>query len=122
LDCECNNMNNTDNLRELANRIAAKGNHHTSSRLMRIAQAIDNVSPDEFNEAGDVESPKIESFVRKEGPQQHVQVHTATVAFAAPHGVSEADIMEYILGIGDALGVKVESFKWSVQDSKKRQG
>jgi hypothetical protein len=86
---------------------------------MRIAQAIDGVPSDEFNEAGD--APAIESFVRKEHPVQSVQVLTATVAFAAPHGVSEADIMEYILGIGDALGVKVESFKWSVQDSKKQK-
>jgi hypothetical protein len=112
-------MRNTDNITKLAEVIASNGNLHTSARLMRIAQAIDGVPSDEFNEAGD--APAIESFVRKEHPVQSVQVHTATVAFAAPHGVSEADIMEYILGIGDALGVKVESFKWSVQDSKKQK-
>lgn len=113
-------MDNTDNIKQLAQAIASNGNHRTSERLLRIAQAIDVDSPEEFNEAGEV--PHIESFIRKEKAPQHVQVHTATVAFAAPHGVSEADIMEYILGIGDALGVKVESFKWSVQESKKQKG
>ncbi len=113
-------MQNTDNIKKLAEVIASNGNPQTSARLMRIAQAIDGRPSDEFNEAGDV--PHIESFVRKEHPVQSIKVHTATVAFAAPHGVSEADIMEYILGIGDALGVKVESFKWSVQDGKKQKG
>jgi hypothetical protein len=113
-------MHNTENITKLAEAITASGNTR-GNRLMRIAQAIENYSSeDEFNEAGDV--PHIESFIKKESePEKHIQVHNATVAFAAPHGVSEADIMEYILGIGDALGVKVESFKWSVQDSKKRQ-
>lgn len=112
-------MQNTDNIMKLAETIAASGNSRTSERLMRIAQAIEGAPSDEFNEAG--EAPAIESFVRKSDPVQNAQVHTATVAFAAPHGVSEADIMEYILGIGDALGVKVESFKWSVHDSKKQK-
>lgn len=108
---------NTD-IRQLAERINAKGNTRTGSMVMRMAQMAEDMPSDNFEEAGDV--PQIESFVRGKEQAPPIQVHKATVAFAAPHGVSEADIMEYILGIADALGVKVESFNWSVQESKKR--
>ncbi|MBS1722338.1 MAG: hypothetical protein JSS66_04965 [Armatimonadetes bacterium] len=110
-------MDKTNDILQLAKRIASKGNTVTAGMLTRMAQHMDEHPMPEFDESGDV--PHIESYVNREQPQPN-QTHNATVAFAAPHGVSEADIMEYILGIGDALGVKVESFKWSVQESKKR--
>ena len=111
-------MSKQIDIQQLAERIASKGNLNASAHILRMAQAVGDMPSDNFDEAGSV--PPIESYVKHNQPSHPVQTHTATVAFAAPHGVSEADIMEYILGIADALGVKVESFKWSVQESKKQ--
>lgn len=112
---------------ELAQRMRERGNP-AGDRLMKLASTVRSaqVGPDfaeyasetKFNEAGS--SPRIESFVRRDAPGA-TQLHKATVGFIAPEGVSEADIMEFILGIGEALGVKVESFNWSVTDNKKKQ-
>ena len=110
-------MSNTD-IHNLAARIHANGNAQTAARLSRLAQSMDEIPMEDFNEAG--EAPPIESYVRHQSTGSPSQMHTATVSFAAPQGVSEADIMEHILGIRDALDVKVEGFKWSVQDSKKQ--
>lgn len=108
-------------LKDFANKLLTKGNP-AGAILQRLAQSSPSVSvtpmrderPEaEFSEAG--EPPKIESFVKHEQPvSDHTQTHTASVGFSAPEGVSEADIMEYILDIRNALNVKVESFKWSV--------
>jgi hypothetical protein len=67
-------------------------------------------------------NPGISSFVKMRPGEEPVvddrKTHTCTVIFKAPDGVSEADMMNYILGIGDQLGVDVESFKWSKSEAK----
>ena len=108
-------MSNNDII-QLAKRIKDRGNHQVGDKLIRMAQALDGATDGEFNESGHV---PIESYVRPQA-QQASQVHTATVSFEAPQGVSEADIMEYVMGIREALGVTVNQFNWSVKDSKQK--
>lgn len=64
----------------------------------------------------------ISSYVKMKPGEEPVvddrKTHTCTVIFKAPDGVSEADMMNYILGIGGELGVDVESFKWSKSEAK----
>lgn len=57
----------------------------------------------------------IESFaqVPEKAPMSNVNVHTCTVTFKAHPDVKESDMMNFILGIGDKLGVEVDSFKWA---------
>jgi hypothetical protein len=116
-----------NDIMEIAQRLRERGNP-VGDRLMRLASAVrsaqmgpgfaEYASEPKFNESGD--APPIESFVRHD-PGGVTKLHQATVGFIAPDGVSEADIMEFILGIGEALGVKVESFKWSVTDNNKKK-
>jgi len=67
-------------------------------------------------------NPNVSSFVKMRPGEEPVvddrKTHTCTVIFKAPDGVSEADMMNYILGIGGELGVDVESFKWSKSEAK----
>lgn len=66
-------------------------------------------------------NPGISSFVKMRPGEEPVvddrKTHTCTVVFKAPDGISEADMMNYILGIGKELGVDVGSFKWSKSDA-----
>ena len=67
-------------------------------------------------------NPGISSFVKMRPGEEPVvddrKTHTCTVVFKAPDGISEADMMNYILGIGKELGVDVGSFKWSKSDAQ----
>lgn len=111
---------------ELAQKMREKGNP-AGDRLLRIASSVREAQagPGLAEYAGEPkfdasrDTPPIESFVRHKEPAA-TQVHTATVGFVAPDGVDEADIMDFILGIREALGVKVESFQWKVADNKKK--
>lgn len=70
-------------------------------------------------------NPGISSFVKMRPGEEPVvddrKTHTCTVVFKAPDGVSEADMMNYILGIGKELGVDVGSFKWSKSDTQQQK-
>jgi hypothetical protein len=60
-------------------------------------------------------NPNIESFVKH--PEINIEAdfitHSCEVTFKSPKDISQEEIMSYILGIGEALGVDVDSFKWS---------
>jgi len=124
-------------LEKVANRLAA-ANHPRSNDIMRIAQYFGNFMPNQQPMATsqfaseepdmDMESeaeslnPGISSYVKMRPGEEPVvddrKTHTCTVIFKAPDGVTEAEMMNYILGIGQELGVDVESFKWSKSEAK----
>ena len=71
--------------------------------------------------------PEINTFVKPPTDQPSEMVddrktHQLSCTLKAPDGVSEADMMNYILGIGDALKVDVDSFKWSKTEPKSSSG
>jgi hypothetical protein len=68
--------------------------------------------------------PQIETFVRghDQAPMDTRKIHQLSCTLKAPEGVSESDMMNYILQIGDALGVDVDSFKWSKSEPKGQGG
>ncbi len=72
--------------------------------------------------------PDIDSFVKAPSGGGRADVvddrrtHTCTVTFKAPPNISEADMMNYILGIGKHLKVDVDSFKWAKSDIKPGAG
>jgi hypothetical protein len=133
------------NIERVANKLTAVG-HPRANEILRISQYINNFeSPfqapssnmnqgmnQDFNPmfqqmaSGDAGAPEeslnpgISSFVKMKPGEEPVvddrKTHTCTVVFKAPDGVSEADMMNYILGIGQELGVDVGSFKWSKSD------
>jgi hypothetical protein len=45
--------------------------------------------------------------------------HTCSITFDAPVEVNEHKMMDYIMGIEDALGAKVVKFSWSLSGDKK---
>ena len=45
--------------------------------------------------------------------------HTCSITFDAPLEVNEHKMMDYIMGIQDALGAKVVKFSWSLSEDKK---
>jgi hypothetical protein len=45
--------------------------------------------------------------------------HTCSITFDAPHEVNEHEMMDYIMGIEEALGAKVVKFSWSMSEGKK---
>jgi hypothetical protein len=47
-------------------------------------------------------------------------VHHCSVTFYAPKDTQESDMMNYILGIGEKLGVEVKKFEWEKQDPKQK--
>jgi len=137
-----------DDMKQKMDRIAAKltqANHPRSAELTRIAQYFGDMSAlagstnladggygasvQTMSGAGDAGetskenlNPGISSYVKmRPGEEPMVddrKTHTCTVIFKAPDGVSESDMMNYILGIGQELGVDVESFKWSKAEVK----
>ena len=68
--------------------------------------------------------PSIETFVKPHGNsltgggQGEGTLHTCTVTFRDHNSVGEPKMMNYILGIGENLGVDVEKFAWSKQTPK----
>jgi hypothetical protein len=121
-------------LEKVANRLANM-NHPRSADITRIAQYFGNMMPmqtiptSQFASEEEEEAPEsaglnpgISSYVkpRQDGEQtvDNRKTHTCTVIFKAPDGVTEAEMMNYILGIGQELGVDVESFKWSKSEAK----
>lgn len=130
------------NIEKIAGKLESM-NHPRAKELRRIAQFFgdsgqstnmaggglnpsfqnmaDSGDTDESEDASSM-NPGISSFVKMRPGEEPVvddrKTHTCTVIFKAPDGVSEADMMNYILGIGDQLGVDVESFKWSKSEAK----
>lgn len=114
--------------------------HPRANELRRIAQffgdigqssnMIGNFSPGTQNMASEETMPKrpdslnpnVSSYVKEKPHEEAIvddrKTHTCTVIFKAPDEVSEAEMMNYILGIGGSLGVEVESFKWSKSEVK----
>jgi hypothetical protein len=43
--------------------------------------------------------------------------HTCSITFEAPSDVDEHSMMDYIMGIQDALGAKVVKFSWSLSQN-----
>jgi hypothetical protein len=65
----------------------------------------------------------IESFIKPgepTGPPPNYDVHHCSVTFYAPKDTQESDMMNYILGIGEKLGVEVKKFEWEKQDPKQK--
>jgi len=101
--------------------------HPRAAELTRLAQMLGgyemNYAPqtqDMVGGTGEGFHPGISSYVKK-GPEEMVddrRIHTCTVTFKAPPDVSEAEMMNYILGIGKELGVDVDSFKWAKSEAK----
>jgi hypothetical protein len=44
--------------------------------------------------------------------------HTCSITFDAPTEVNEHKMMDYIMGIEEALGAKVVKFSWSLSENK----
>lgn len=127
-------------------RVAAKmefAGHPRANEIRRIAQYMGGIHPtnmsgmnpaiqqmasgaeeDEMSMEQPTPSfnPGVSSFVKMRPGEEPVvddrKTHTCTVVFKAPDGISEADMMNYILGIGKELGVDVGSFKWSKSDTQ----
>ena len=127
-------------------RVAAKmefAGHPRANEIRRIAQYMGGIPPtnmsgmnpaiqqmasgaeeDEMSMEQPTPSfnPGVSSFVKMRPGEEPVvddrKTHTCTVVFKAPDGISEADMMNYILGIGKELGVDVGSFKWSKSDTQ----
>jgi hypothetical protein len=81
--------------------------------------ASDNAPSMETTINGETEKVPIESFVKPPETEVHpdYNTHTCTVVFKAPPDIKESDMMNYILGIGEALHVDVDSFKWAKLDT-----
>ncbi len=128
------------NIDQVANKLELVG-HPRTNELRRIAQFFGDMgqstnmmgggssmpyqtmaSEEPETSTPDSLNPNVSSYVRmRPGEEPEVdnrKTHTCTVMFKAPEGVSEADMMNYILGIGAELGVDVETFKWSKSDAK----
>jgi hypothetical protein len=129
-----------DGVERVASKMESIG-HPRANEIHRIAQYLGGVptptnmggfNPSFQQMAGGTEdemsmepkeslNPGISSFVKmRPGEEPQVddrKTHTCTVVFKAPDGISEADMMNYILGIGKELGVDVGSFKWSKSDA-----
>ena len=81
-----------------------------------------NVAPFSNNNEADVTIP-IESFVKpkeSEVPVGDYEIHHCSVVFNAPRDIKESDMMNYILGIGEQLGVEVKKFEWEKEDPKQK--
>jgi hypothetical protein len=99
----------------------------TNMSGQNFGQGIQDFQPmsagDNIASEGDPESlnPGISSFVKMKPGEEPVvddrRTHTCTVVFKASEEVSESDMMNYILGISNELGVDVGSFKWSKSDT-----
>jgi len=70
-----------------------------------------NLHPDIRNFA----MPKVD--IKEETPG--TKKHTCSITFEAPVEVNEHKMMDYIMGIEDALGTKVVKFSWSLSGDKK---
>ena len=94
---------------------------HDGSQMFQ-SMADESGADMETTPEGDALNPGISSYVKMKAGEEPVvddrKTHTCTVIFKAPDGVSEADMMNYILGIGGELGVDVESFKWSKSEAR----
>lgn len=66
--------------------------------------------------------PDIEPFVNmKVDTQPQVDdraIHTLTLTLRAPREISEAEMMNYMLGMGEELGVDIDGFKWQKSEPK----
>ena len=68
-------------------------------------------------------NPGIESFVKipEEGEAPAIDdrdTHSCTIVFKAPKDVGEDQMMAYVLGMREALGVDASQFKWQKQEAK----
>lgn len=131
------------NIDQVANKLELVG-HPRTNELRRIAQFFGDMgqstnmmgggapmpyqtmaSEEPEGPTPDSLNPNVSSYVKmRPGEEPEVdtrKTHTCTVMFKAPEGVSEADMMNYILGIGAELGVDVETFKWSKSDAKQNK-
>lgn len=57
--------------------------------------------------------------IKDEDGDNRTKKHTCSITFDAPMEVNEHKMMDYIMGIQDALGAKVVKFSWSLSDDKK---
>lgn len=70
------------------------------------------------------QSPLIKDFSLpkvsvKENNEPQGKRHTCAITFEAPSDVDEHSMMDYIMGIQEALGAKVVKFSWSLSEDKK---
>lgn len=127
-------------IKDVAKRIASKKPDH-AAELMRIAQFYEGAGPvREFQSDNSSDSfmgggmpipdqgtnlssghPDIEPFVNMKVEKPMVderETHTLTLTLKAPEDVSEAEMMNYMLGMGEKLGVDVDGFKWTKSEPK----
>lgn len=76
------------------------------------------------NEEENKYHPMIKNFAMptvriKEENNNGTKKHTCSITFDAPVGVNEHKMMDYIMGIEEALGAKVVKFSWSLSEDKK---
>lgn len=74
------------------------------------------------NEQHSTHSPHIKSFALPNvsiKTDDNNKKHTCSITFDAPHEVNEHEMMDYIMGIEEALGAKVVKFSWSMSEGKK---
>lgn len=70
----------------------------------------------EIVSARDGEHPIIQPFARHKEHTNPSVVHQVQVQFTAPEGVTETDMLNYILGIRDKLGVDASNVQWSKKE------
>ena len=95
-------------INNIAEQLKRSGNGDLAKKWNKLAQEADSPY---FN-------PNIENFARITGNEKPAepQQHTCTVTFTAPNGTTEAEMMDYIMGISGAIqDVKVNGFRWSVK-------
>lgn len=81
----------------------------------------EEISPNSESQADPEGKVPIESFIKMNGEPQtstNFLTHNCGVVFKAPSDVEESDMMNYILGIGKALGVEVVKFDWEKLEDK----
>jgi len=68
-------------------------------------------------EIKDFAMPRVEI---KEDSGTSTKKHTCSITFDAPVEVNEHKMMDYIMGIEEALGAKVVKFSWSLSEDKNK--
>jgi hypothetical protein len=100
-------------INNIAEQLKRSGNGDLAKKWNKLAQEAGDFSYPSYSP-----NPNIENFARITGDEQpkEPQQHTCTVTFTAPDGTTEAQMMDYIMGISGAMpGVKVNGFRWSVK-------
>lgn len=66
----------------------------------------------------DGQHPGIAPFAKQKGMTDPRMIHTVSMTLTAPPEVAETDMLNYILGMRDKLGVDATNVQWSKKEQK----